>query len=284
MKEDRPSLTAERVAMHRAAHQLLDNPKVLDDPIAVRILGREGAAAIKSPTWRMRLSPLAPYLRAHMAVRSRFAEDTLAAGVLQGVRQYVILGAGLDTFAYRSPYAKGMLRVFEVDHPMTQSWKRARLEEVGLEIPTDLTLAPINFETQTLAEGLREAGFDPDIRTFFSWLGVTHYLTNESVMATLQYIASMSTGSGVVFDYAVSPSRLKALPRMIYKSMARRVANAGEPWKSFFDPEVLAKDVRQLGFSQIENLGPPEINARYFRDRTDGLQVGSSAFLMNAQL
>ena len=284
MKENRPSVTAQRVAMRRAAHQLLDDPKVFDDPVAIRIIGRESASVLQADPHQFEATPLSPYLRAFVAARSRYAEDELNLGVRRGIRQYVILGAGLDTFAYRNPYPESLLHVFEVDHPTTQTWKRARLEEVGIRFPGDLTFAPVDFETQTLEEGLRSAGFDPDKGTFFSWLGVTEYLTTEVVMATLRFIASAPVVSGVVFDYMISPSLLTSARRSRLDALSRRVASAGEPWQAFFNPEVLTKDLRSMGFAYVEDKGPEEINAMYFKNRKDGLQVGSLSHLMNAQV
>ncbi len=284
MKEDQPSVTAQRVAMRRAAHQLLDEPKVFNDPVALRIIGRESASILQADPRQFESTPLAPYLRAFVAARSRYAEDELSLGVRRGVDQYVILGAGLDTFAFRNPYPESVLRVFEVDHPTTQAWKRARLEEVGIAPMDDLTFAPVDFETQTLKEGLRNAGYDPDKATFFSWLGVTEYLAAEVVMATLRFIASAPAGSGVVFDYMISPSLLSPSQRSRLDALSRRVAFAGEPWQAFFDPEVLAKDLRAIGFSYVEDKGPEEINAMYFKNRKDGLRVGSLSHLMKAQV
>ena len=284
MKENRPSVTAERVAMRRAAHQLLDDPKIFDDPVALRIIGKESALALQADPRQYESTPLSPYLRAFVAARSRYAEDELARGARRGVRQYVILGAGLDTFAYRNPYPKGTLHVFEVDHPATQAWKRARLDEIGMTLPADLTFAPVDFETQTLEEGLRDAGYDPANCTFFSWLGVTEYLTTETVMATLRFIASAPRESGIVFDYMISPSLLSADQRARFDALARRVGSAGEPWQAFFDPEVLTRDLRAMGFRRVEDMGPKEINAKYFNDRKDRLRVGSLSHLMNAQV
>jgi methyltransferase (TIGR00027 family) len=284
MKENRPSATAQRVAMRRAAHQLLDDPKVFDDPVALRIIGKESASVLQTDPRQFESTPLSPYLRAFIAARSRYAEDELALGVRRGVRQYVILGAGLDTFAQRNPHPEGVLHVFEVDHPTTQTWKRARLEEIGTTLPGDLTFAPVDFETQTLEEVLRDAGYDPGKCTFFSWLGVTEYLTPEVVMATLRFIASAPAGSGVVFDYMISPSLLTPAQRSGFDALARRVASAGEPWQAFFDPELLTRDLRAMGFGYVEDKGPEEINARYFKNRKDGLRVGSLSHLMNAQV
>jgi methyltransferase (TIGR00027 family) len=270
--------------MRRAAHQLLDDPKVFVDPVALRIIGKESASRLQADPHQFEATPLSPYLRAFMAARSRYAEDELAAGVRRGVRQYVILGAGLDTFAYRNPYPEGVLHVFEVDHPTTQTWKRARLEEMGIALPRNLTFIPVDFETQTLAEGLRRGRCDPGQCTFFSWLGVTEYLTTDAVIATLRFIASAPVGSGVVFDYMISPSLLTPVQRSRFDALARRVASADEPWQAFFDPGLLKRDLRAMGFGYVEDKGPEEINARYFKNRKDGLGVGSLSHIMNAQV
>jgi methyltransferase (TIGR00027 family) len=168
-----------------------------------------------------------------VAARSRYAEEELALGVRRGVCQYVILGAGLDTFGYRNPH-QGVLHVFEVDHPATQTWKRGRLEEAGITLPYDLTFVSIDFETETLAEELSDAGYDSGKCTFFSWLGVTEYLTTEAVMTTLRFIASGPVGSGIVFDYMLSPSVLNPEQRARFDALAQRVASAGERWQTLF--------------------------------------------------
>ena len=270
--------------MKRAAHQLLDDPKVFDDPLALHMVGKKHASALRADPRQFEATALSPYLRAFLAARSRYAEDELALGLRRGVCQYVILGAGLDTFAYRNPHPQGVLHVFEVDHPTTQTWKRARLEEAGITLPNDLTFAPVDFETQTLAEGLVGAGYDSGKCTFFSWLGVTEYLTTEAVMAILRFIASAPVGSGVVFDYVLSPSLLTPVQRSRFDALAQRVASAGEPWQTFFDPGLLAMDLRAMGFEYSEDNGPEEINARYFDGRKDGLRVGSLSHIMNAQV
>jgi methyltransferase (TIGR00027 family) len=283
-ERNRPSPTAQRVAIRRAAHQLLDDPRVLEDPVALRIIGRDEASAMCADPLRSESSRVSPYLRAFIAARSRYAEDELALGVKRGVRQYVILGAGLDTFAYRNPYPEADIQVFEVDHPATQAWKRQRLGEVGITLPSNLTFAPVDLETQTLGEGLKAASYDPGKCTFFSWLGVTEYLSTESVMASLRFIASAPKGSGVVFDYMISPSLLTPAQRSRFDAISRRVASAGEPWQAFFDPELLRRDLRAMGFGYVDDKGPAEINARYFKDRKDGLRVGSLSHLMKARV
>lgn len=281
MQDGQPSHTAQRVALRRAAHQLLDDPRVFDDPIALRIVGAESAAALRAAPGSGVESRLAPYLRASMAARSRYAEDQLALAVGRGVTQYVILGAGLDTFAYRNPHGD-VLRVFEVDHPATQTWKRARLAEAGIPLPRRLTFAPVDFERQSLADGLRAAAYDPERPAFFAWLGVTPYLTEAAVWQTLGWIAAAVPGSGVVFDYALAPHLLDVTRRRAFDLLAAHVAAAGEPWQTFFEPAGMQRELVAKGFTRIEDLGPDEVNARYFAGRTDGLRVGSLARLVCA--
>jgi methyltransferase (TIGR00027 family) len=284
MIEARPSRTALRVAMRRAAHQLFDRPKVLDDPIALPIIGPKAAAKLEAERGaedgRIALS-----IRAFMVARSRFAEDALAHSIERGAKQYVVLGAGLDTFAYRNPYGESALRVFEVDYPATQEWKRRQLEEARIVAPPSVTYAPVDFERQTLSEGLRLAGFDSAKPAFFSWLGVTMYLTEEAVMSTFGFVASTPPGGGVAFDYSVPRSSLSLFGRMALDVVSRRVAAAGEPFRTFFAPALLAERLRGMGFASIEDLGADEINARYFKDRPDKLRImGRIGRLMSTQV
>jgi methyltransferase (TIGR00027 family) len=279
MQEGRFSRTAQRVAIRRAAHQLFDQPRVLDDPLALRIIGDEAAAALRSNPKENH--GFARAFRAFMAARSRFAEDELARALAQGVNQYVVLGAGLDTFAYRNPYVG--LRVFEVDHPATQGWKREQLQAAGIAVPPDLTFVPIDFERQTLADGLAQSGFDARAAAFFSWLGVTPYLTHEACMTTFDVIARMPSGSGVVFDFAVDRKLLNLGQRMALDALSRRVAAAGEPFQLFFDPVQLQGELKKLGFHRTELLQGQQINTRYFQGRADGLRVsGGVGHLMAA--
>jgi len=176
------------------------------------------------------------------------------------------------------------LHVFEVDHPTTQTWKRKRLREAAIQIPRTITFSPVNFETETLEEGLRRAGFDTGKCSFFSWLGVTPYITGSAATATLRFIASLPPGSGVVFDYMISPSLLHSTARRALNGLASRVALAGEPLQTFFDPSSLRERLAELGFRRIEDLGPDDLNGRYFQARTDGLRVGTLAHVMNARV
>jgi methyltransferase (TIGR00027 family) len=278
MLEDQPSRTAYRVALRRAAHQIWDQPRVFDDPVALKIIGSAAAAELagKRPPGPSR------YLRAFIVARSRFAEDHLAEAVASGVKQYVVLGAGLDTFACRNPFAG--VRVFEVDYPATQAWKRRRLEAAGITIPEALTFTPVDFAKDTLAAGLANAGFKANEPSFFSWLGVTPYLAEETVLTTLQWIAGSSSQNGVAFDYVVPRASVNFLHRMAFDALAARVAAAGEPFVGFFDPEKLALKLREMGFRYLEDLGAKEINARYFAERPDKLCVaGAMGRLMCAR-
>lgn len=262
MIEGRRSATAERVAMRRAAHQIYDDPVVFADPLAFRVLSEEAAARVRNGAEEENGNAWAQGLRAFIAMRSRFAEEELAAAVRRGVRQYVVLGAGLDTFAYRN--TQNELTVFEVDHPATQEWKRQRLALAGIEIPESLRFAPVDFERQTLLSGLEAAGFVEEQAAFFSWLGVVPYLTRDAVMATLKTIGALPQGSGVVFDYAVPRELMGEAERRAFEFLAERVARAGEPFRSFFVPEQLAEDLRALGFSALEDLDGTALRARWF--------------------
>ncbi|MGA7339139.1 MAG: class I SAM-dependent methyltransferase [Terracidiphilus sp.] len=268
METGTPSKTAFRVALRRAVHQVLDRPPVLADPIAVPLLGSRFAFD------RFReMTPVARAFRAFMAARSRYAEDRLAEAVAAGVAQYVLLGAGLDTFAYRNPFPR--LRVFEVDFPATQAWKRALLAESGIAAPSSLTFVPLDFERHTLSDGLAGAGFDSERPAFFGWLGVVPYLTAEAFRATLETIARLPQGSGVSFDYGVSRSLLSPLRRMALDALAARVAAAGEPFRLFFTPDELETEFRRAGFHRFVQHGSGELNQLYFAARADGLKLPS---------
>jgi methyltransferase (TIGR00027 family) len=219
------------------------------------------------------MHPVGRDFRAFMAVRSRYVEDQLAAAVAQGVAQYVVLGAGLDTFAYRNPFAS--LRVFEVDFPATQAWKRALLKEAGIAAPVKLTFVPLDFEHRALAAGLVDAGFDAGAPAFFGWLGVTPYLTLEAFRATLDAIAQLPAGTGVGFDYALAPQTLSPLGRTAFDALANRVAAAGEPFRLFFTPSKLETELRQAGFQRIEQRDSDQLNEMYFKDRADGLKLSA---------
>jgi methyltransferase (TIGR00027 family) len=262
MQFGEPSRTALAAARHRAAHQLLEFGRIFADPLALRILGEDGETVAREAEE----NPSARAMRIFIAVRTRFAEDALAAAVERDARQLVILGAGLDTYAYRGAL-RNSLRIFEVDHPATQAWKRRRLTEAAIPLPPGLTFAPVDFERETLAGGLDDAGFDAEQPTFFTWLGVVPYLTEEAVWSTLGFIAGLPNGAHVVFDYSDPPDSLTPEMRALHDKRAARVAELGEPWVGYFDSDKLRAALTDLGFLSIEDLGPPQIAARYFPNR-----------------
>ncbi|MCY1137757.1 SAM-dependent methyltransferase [Actinoplanes sp. Pm04-4] len=252
MRSGEPSRTAMSAARYRAAHQVVENGKIFTDPLAVRIIGLPEEQLLADAPRRA--------MRVFIAARHRFAEDALAAAVARGVRHLVVLGAGLDTFAYRNPHPG--LRVTEVDHPDTQAWKRARLEESGIPAPSSVTYLGVDFERESLADRLELDG-----PAFFLWLGVVPYLTAEGFSATLRVVASRP-GNEVVFDYAQSPERMAAARREMLEARAARVAKLGEPWLTYFEPYEIAAQLAELGFTEIEDLGPSQLAATFF-GRTD---------------
>jgi methyltransferase (TIGR00027 family) len=284
VKDDSPSRTAYGVALSRAAHQLFDLPRVFEDPVAVTIMGAKVIGGIRAaePRFRRRYSR---YLRAFLVARSRLAEDALGEAVARGVRQYVVLGAGLDTFAYRNPHAATGLRVFEVDHPATQEWKRQLISQAHLTPPGSLIYVPVNFEREHLAERLIANGFRVDEPAFFSWLGVTMYLSREAIEDTLRFVAhSAVSRSGIVFDYLTTPPRWDLLRRWGLKVLMRRVAAAGEPWQTFFDPVQLDAELMRLGFATVRDFGRDEINARFFDHAGARLRVGGFGRVVLARI
>lgn len=281
LKAGEPSLTARSVALQRAAHQLLETPLVFDDPFALRILGAQRVRWLVHNLDRYR-TPSSRAWRAFLVMRSRYAEDELERLYQWGTRQCIVLGAGLDTFAYRNPHSKN-LRVFEVDHPSTQKWKRARLQEYGIELPRSLVFVAVDFENQSVAERLRQAGLRHKAPVFISWLGVTMYLTRDAVMQTLRFVAdSCARGSEIVFDFALPDEALGEVEQSLRAGHARRVAGVGEPSISYFDPTSLRDELTAMGFSQASSFGTDEANARYFANRADGFRLYGSARIMTA--
>jgi methyltransferase (TIGR00027 family) len=281
VEADQSSRTAERVAVQRAVHQLLDAPKVFDDPLALRIIDADTARRIRdSPRDFNGIHDR--FLRSFVSMRSRFAEDALREAYARGVRQYVLVGAGFDTFAYRNPWPD--LRVWEIDHPATQTVKTRRLEDARIAAPPTLTFVAADLSQVALREVLARQRFAFEAPAFFGWLGVMMYLDLEDVRSTLRFIASMPVGSGVAFDYAIPPDALGFVRRIVYKRVLRRVASIGEPFKTFWQRPIAEDELRAAGFTGVTDLGPDEINARYLSGRSDGLRVGPSGHLVVARV
>ena len=274
MKTGRASQSALRVAIRRAAHQLVDRPPVLDDPIALPLLGSGYQRDLERAMHRV-----ARDFRGFMAARTRYVEDQLAHAVANAatqfvIPQYVILGAGLDTFAYRNPFPS--VHVFEVDFPATQSWKRTKLSEAGIALPARLAFVPLDLERQNLAEALEETGFDLRRPAFFSWLGMVPYLTIDAFRATLATVGGMPHGSGITFDYVDSPETLTQPRRKVFNGLAKKLAAAGEPLRLFLSQQQLQQELSSAGFNRIEHVGIERLNELYFDNRTDGLRLSPS--------
>jgi methyltransferase (TIGR00027 family) len=282
VRQGQPSRSALAVASLRAAHQLLDEPLVFPDRIALPLLGAATEAALRDDPFALN-DPMSRGVRAALVARSRFVEDELSSCVAAGVRQYVVVGAGLDTFAYRNPYRDQGLRVFEVDHPGTQRWKQQLLAEASIGVPALLTFVPADFERDDLGNALRRAGFRADEAACVSWMGVTMYLTADAVAATLRTVAGFAAGSRLCFDYRVPVTMLNPVERVINEVMEQRIAALGEPWLSTFEPTQLQRQLLELGFRSADSASPDDLNLRYFARRKDGLCTGGGVRFMCAK-
>jgi methyltransferase (TIGR00027 family) len=215
-----------------------------------------------------------------VCVRARLPEDIVERAVADGIRQYVILGAGLDSFAYRRPDLLDRLRVFEVDHPASQAWKQARLGELGVAVPANLVFAPVDFETQTLRYGLERAGFDFGALAVFSWIGVTMYLTVGAIEATLATVAECPAGTQLVMTYNVPTPSLDGGALGTRNVLARIAAEMGEPFVSLFEPTEAEQLLRRMGFEDIVDFGPEEAIQTYFAGRDDVQIHGAQRLLV----
>ena len=275
------SATAAGVAVARGAHRSYDqSPWVLDDPFALQLVGPrwteiQAANEAALPEVAVRQG------RASIVARSRYAEDRLICG---GYRQYVILGAGLDSFAWRRAELVGWLRLFEVDRPASQAWKRARVAELGLPVRDGHVFATVDFEAGSLAEGLDRAGFDWSEPAFFSWLGVMVYLTAEAIEATLGCVSGCGCGSQIVVSYDVSEDFLDEAAREMVQAEARLVAEAGEPYTTRMSPAQAEAVIEGAGLEVAEHLTPQALYDRYFAGRGDGLRPSAAECLIAARV
>jgi methyltransferase (TIGR00027 family) len=269
MKSDEPSRMALMVARQRAAHQLLDHGAILDDPFAVKILREDERSLIQFANEQ----PLASIGRLLTAARSRIAEDALSEAVERGVRQVVILGAGLDTFALRNPHAD-RISIFEVDHPATQAWKRQRLVRAELSPPPWLTFVPVDFERDDLQQKLNSAGLQRTSAAFFTWLGVVPYLTHDAIGSTLDCIASIRNPE-VVFDYIEPSEAFSEELRRVVTERTEQLEKTEERWASRFEPAGMATILRAHKFCDIEDMSFQQIASRFGR-YVQGLATGQA--------
>ena len=277
-----PSRTALLTAVARALQREEPQPWVIDDNLALGLAGPEGWTLLE----RLQAEFPRPHLLAFsrwVCVRARFAEDIVEHAAAGGTGQYVILGAGLDSFAYRRADLLGAMKVFEVDHPATQSWKRQRLAELGVDFSGRLVFAPVDFETQTLRDGLEQAGFDFGQRAVFSWIGVTMYLSLDAIHATLATMAGCRPGTGVALTYNLPMAALAGSTAQIAATFAGLAAEMGEPFLSRFLPDEMAQLLREYGFGQITDFGPDEARAAYFPGQAD-IEIAGAQRLAAATL
>ena len=274
-----PDSTAVRVALWRAMHAQIDAPpQVLEDEIGLLLTAPDDG-------WRRRpdMDPQATSTyRAAIVARARFIEDLVAEQAAHGVSQYVILGAGLDTFAQRRPELAARLRVFEVDRSGPQAWKRQRLIELGFGIPDWLRLVPVDFEAGgSWWERLAAAGFDADQPAVVASTGVAMYLTKEANAATLRQIASLAPGSTLALTFLLPLELTAEDERPALQATERSARAAGTPFISFYTPPEMLALARDAGFAQARHVSAADLAQRYFAGRTDGLRPASTeAFLV----
>jgi methyltransferase (TIGR00027 family) len=275
-----PESTAARVALWRALHVAIDPPPhVVADEVGLRLLAPDEG-------WRRRpdMDPAGTRLfRASIVARARFVEDLVAEQAGRGVGQYVILGAGLDSFAQRRPELAGRLRIFEVDQPGPQAWKRQRLAELGLGIPPSLRLVPVDFEAgDSWWQQLTASGFDAARPAVVASTGVSLYLTREAIGATLRQVAALAAGSTLAMSFLLPLELAEPEERAGYEAAMRGARASGTPFVSVFAPEAMVGMARDAGFLEAGHVSGAELARRYFAGRPDGLRPGGSEALLLA--
>lgn len=275
-----PDNTAVRVALWRAMHVQVDPPPhVLEDEIGLKLIAPDDG-------WRLRpdMDPhFTKLFRASIVARARFIEDLVVERAGRGVNQYVILGAGLDTFAQRRPEIAASLKVFEVDQPGTQAWNRQRLVELGFGIPEWLRFVPVDFEAgEAWWERLADAGFDRSRAAVVASTGVSMYLTKDAIAATLRQIAALAPDSTLAMTFLLPLELMDPEVRPGFQMAEKGARASGTPFLSFFTPQEMLALAREAGFREAEYVSAADLGQRYFGGRTDGLRLGSSEELLVA--
>ncbi len=275
-----PDNTAVRVALWRALHTLIDAaPHVLKDDLGLTL-------AAPDEGWRRRGDMHPQHTgrnRASIVARARFIEDLVEAQAAEGVGQYVILGAGLDTFAQRRPEIASTLRIFEIDQPATQAWKRRRLEELGLGVPDGLRFVPVDFEAGgSWPDELARVGFAPDRPALAVSTGVAIYLTREANMATLRQIAAFAPGSTLAMSFSPPLDLIEPAERPAIEGAKRGAAGNGTPFIGFYSPNDMVGMALEAGFKTGRHISSADLEALYFSGRADGLRPSSFEQLLVA--
>jgi len=273
---------AEQTALFRAAHQLLDDdPKILLDPLALTLLGTDTQQRINDNR-ELYTQPHIAKARTFTIMRSRYTEDELSAAIDLGITQYVILGAGLDTSPYRSGHPSERIHTYEIDHPDTQRWKLERLADAQIPIRENLRHVAIDFERQSLTDGLAESDFDFGLPAFFSWLGVTYYLRPASVQNMFEQIARCARSSQLIFDFVVDDSALDEAGRADVATISVYAEKRKEPWLSRYSPAHLQEILRGVGFNEVDYFSHQMATAQYLDGRSDGLAIHPAIQMMRA--
>jgi len=289
MEEKKRSKTAEGVAAARAYHLLYQDPVVFEDPYAIQLTSPPWRIILKIRTLNWLLSRTLYHdilpLWAEFFGRARYAEELLDKALERGIDQYVLLGAGLDSGALRKKDLVPKLKVFELDHPVSQKSKRDRLVKLNIDVPDNLEFVPVDLEKESLADALARSSYSNKKPAFFSWLGTIPYLTSEAVFSTFRSIASYATrGSEIVVDYCIPRELVDPRDLPLGEKIERMVARRGEPHISSFDPRTFPQNICELGFELVEHLHPKEQEKRYFENRKDGLRPISSLYFAHFRL
>jgi len=268
-------------AVARALYRDEPGPVIFDDDLALGLAGEEGLALAARLRTELPWPDVLAFCR-WMCIRSRFTEDLVERAISRGVGQYVILGAGLDSFAYRRGDLMDRIRVFEIDHPASQSWKQDRLRDLRLQIPDSLVFAPVDFERQTLQDGLASAGFSFARTAVFSWIGVTMYLTLAAIEATLETISQCVPGSQVVLTFNQPHHLLDRSALEVTRSFEAIASGLGEPFVSLFAPDQIEGLLRSHGFGDIVHFGPQEARAAWYGGAADVAIAGAQRLIAAA--
>jgi methyltransferase (TIGR00027 family) len=274
-----PDNTAVRVALWRAIHVLVDSPPhIIEDETGLKLVAPDDG-------WRQRpdMEPnFTRGARASIVARARFIEDLVLEQSLKGISQYVILGAGLDTFAQRRPDIASKLQIFEIDQPDTQTWKKRRLIELGFGIPECLHFVPVDFEADSWWDQLINSGFNINKPAVVACTGVAMYLTKEAVKSTLSQIAKLAPGSKLAISYLLPIDLVDEEDRLLLQIAQKGAMASGTPFLSFFSPEEILALAREVGFKTVETISAKNLNSRYFADRSDNLRSGSGEEILLA--
>lgn len=302
MDDTKIKRTALMSAYLRAHHAVYTTPKIFDDFMAPRLLTEQDLEAFdngmvtalqmvdpkRASQSHNRGDVITSMVQSYFPTslflsRSRYTEDHLKADIKQGVTQYVILGAGMDTFSFRNPEFSKNIQIFEIDHPSTQDFKRKRLSELDWDIPSNLHFIPVDFTKQKLDTELANTSYDPKAPTFFSWLGVIHYIPRDVVFHTLRTITNISpSGSKIIFDYWDNDAFIPETAATRVKIMQEMLHQAGEPMVTGFDPSTLESELESIGLRLLEHLSPADIQDRYFQNRSDDYYSYEHAFFVKA--